>query len=144
MTDAGDRQIPIEDLAGLAVLVVDDRVANLELVQEFLRDAPVSLQLASSGEEALVLCRQGLPDIAIVDLRMPGMAGQELIRRLRDMSAGPGIAIVALTADAFENEQALVSSTGCDRLLRRPFRSVELREAIWGAWQRHAGSDGAS
>lgn len=54
----------------------------------------------SSGEEALALVGQALPDVALVDVRMPGIGGVDLCRRLRDLS--PQIAVLILTA--FLNE----------------------------------------
>ena len=73
------------------VMLVDDEsdaceVIN-EILYEYVPDATFTVKWAKSGEEAIQLSKEFEPDIAIVDMRMPGMSGDELIRKLK---AGEG------------------------------------------------------
>ncbi|HZO96379.1 MAG TPA: response regulator transcription factor [Gaiellaceae bacterium] len=82
--------------ASLTCLVADDHPAVLEAVSEFLQSGGVEVVgRASKGDEALEKVEARRPDVALVDVRMPGLGGIELARRAA--RSAPGTAIVLYT-----------------------------------------------
>ncbi|MBI4572664.1 MAG: response regulator [candidate division NC10 bacterium] len=67
------------------ILVVDDEEAIRFLYQEELGEAGYHVEVASDGQEALRMVQQRRPDLMTVDIRMPGMDGIELVRRVREI-----------------------------------------------------------
>ncbi|MDP3872022.1 MAG: response regulator [Methyloversatilis sp.] len=77
------------------VLIVDDDRVILNLIAEGLRDVGYSVYTATSGESALDLAEQQTFDLAVLDMRMPGMAGLDLARALRDRGGPPFVYLSA-------------------------------------------------
>ncbi len=67
------------------ILVVDDEEAIRLLYQEELQEAGYQVSLAANGHEALKMVQQSRPDLMTVDIKMPGMDGVELLRRVREI-----------------------------------------------------------
>jgi PAS domain S-box-containing protein len=80
---------------GLKVLLVDDEVNAVSALVSLLRDEGLQVSGATSGERALELAEGARPDVAVVDVQMPGMSGLELLERLR--SRYPGLPAVIMT-----------------------------------------------
>jgi len=82
----------------IRVLLADDHPAVRAGIRQFLeRDSTIEVVAeAGSGEEALALIERHHPDVAILDLRMPGLSGMEVLRRLR--AAHPEVRVLVLTA----------------------------------------------
>jgi two-component system cell cycle response regulator DivK len=80
------------------VLIVDDNEKNLKLTRDVLRAAGFHTLDAASGAEAIALAAEHLPDLVLLDLRLPDMAGTEVARELRDRTGTQGIPVVALSA----------------------------------------------
>ena len=83
-------------MAKCRILIVDDDPWIVEIIAELLRDEGHSPILATTGEEALTLIQQRSPDLILLDLKLPGLGGEEVIRELR--RAGFDIPVVMLTA----------------------------------------------
>jgi len=66
------------------ILVVDDAKVNRMLPKHYLTDAAFSAEEAENGEEALASVQRQPPDLILLDMKMPGMDGTELTRRLKD------------------------------------------------------------
>jgi CheY-like chemotaxis protein len=81
-------------------LLVDDNVAFAQNLAEIIEDSGGEAVLAETGAHALELARRGRFDVVVSDMRMPGMNGAELVRRLRALDAGlPALIVTAYTAD---------------------------------------------
>jgi len=80
------------------VLIVDDNVMNLKLVRDVLRAAGFRTLEAASGSEAIAYAVDRLPDVVLLDLRLPDMDGFAVARELRSRAPTSGIPIVALSA----------------------------------------------
>jgi CheY-like chemotaxis protein len=78
------------------ILVVDDTPANLKLLQTIFEFERFSVALVESGEAALAQAAVRLPDIVLLDLRMPGMDGIEVLGRLKAMA--PNLPVIILTS----------------------------------------------
>lgn len=108
------------------VLIVDDISSNIELLNVMLSRVGFHCILAPDGQQALQLFEETLPDLVLLDLRMPGMRGEEVMRRLRRREEGAKIPIIAITASVFEgNEQSLLDE-GFSGFLVKPFHQNDL------------------
>lgn len=100
------------------VLVVDDDPLNRKLARDVLRAAGFDTLEAARGQEALALARERLPDVVLLDLRLPDLDGIETLRRLKADPAAGGIPVVALTAVAGARDALL--HAGFDGYLEKP------------------------
>jgi response regulator RpfG family c-di-GMP phosphodiesterase len=113
------------DLGGMEILLVDDEPALRELLRATLESVEISVVEAESALAAERRIRQRRPDLIILDLRMPGMSGSELCRRLKADAETRAIPIVLLTG-ADDEEARLAHEAGADALVRKPFSPLEL------------------
>ncbi|MBN1177897.1 MAG: response regulator transcription factor [Anaerolineae bacterium] len=109
------------------ILAVDNDVALLSLIKTALEARGFSVELAASGEQALEMFYKVAPDLVILDIMMPGMDGQEVCRRLRQVSPVP---IIFLTAvDTLESIVTGLTG-GADDYLSKPFKVAELTARV--------------
>lgn len=85
-------------VAGPLVLVVDDNPRNLKLARDVLDSAGFRTLGAETGGEAVALADEHLPDVVLMDIRLPDMDGTEAARRLATGGRTAGIPVVALTS----------------------------------------------
>jgi CheY-like chemotaxis protein len=123
------------DLAGLRVLIADDRASNREIVHNYILSWGMRNGSAASSEEALATLRRaaaaGTPyDVAIVDLVMPGMDGFDLAREIQaDPTTGlPRLILLTAFDQRGRGERAL--SAGFSAYLTKPVRRSQLFDAI--------------
>ena len=113
------------------VLVVDDRPDNIAVLAGLLGQVGFQTQEASSGEEALAKLESWSPHLILIDMKIPGMSGDEAVRRIRSSDARlRQIPIIAVTASVFEEERQKILELGVNGYIRKPFREEELFEAI--------------
>lgn len=101
------------------VLVVDDDPAVTSVLKRGLAYEGFAVDTAASGEEALALARQRLPDLVILDIMMPGLDGLEVLRRLR--AADPQLPILMLTARDAPADEVKGLTEGADDYVVKPF-----------------------
>jgi CheY-like chemotaxis protein len=82
----------------LVVLIVDDDVRNRKLARDVLAFAGFDTLEAATGEGAIALVAERLPDVVLMDLRLPDLDGSEALRRLKAERAIAHVPVVALTA----------------------------------------------
>lgn len=109
------------------VLVVDDEPRMAEGCKRVLEPAGYEVVTADSGERALELAAPGAFDLALIDLKMPGMSGLDLLRRLREMDA----TLVCIMVTAYATLETAVEATkhGAYDYLAKPFTPDELESA---------------
>ena len=107
----------------MKILVVDDDPNILELVNIHLSQAGYAVMKAGNGMEALKLLDEDLPDLAVVDVMMPGMDGYELTKRLRDEADIP---VLLLTAKGELEDKEKGFLAGSDDYVVKPFEPKEL------------------
>lgn len=118
------------------LLVVDDEPNLLLAVAAVLRDEGFDVTTVRSGREALVSVAQSVPDLIVSDVRMPGMDGFELARRLRATANFALIPIVFLTAKDETEDRVEGFRAGVDVYLTKPFEPDELVAVIRGILRR--------
>lgn len=126
--------------SGARVLVVDDERHIRRSLQVSLESRGYAVETAETGEQALTAFTHRLPDIAVVDLVMPGMDGVELTRCLRERSAIP---IIVLSAIGEERRKVEVLEIGADDYVTKPFGTDELLARIRALLRRAAGAQRA-
>lgn len=111
------------------ILAVDDTPDNLFLVQTLLEEDGYEVDLADSGEEALMKIETRLPDLILLDVMMPGIDGYEVVRRVRQNKRLYHIPILLITAQR-ESRQTDDLTTEPDGFIRKPIDLDELLEKV--------------
>jgi DNA-binding response OmpR family regulator len=112
------------------ILVADDDEDILTLVAVRLELAGYDLIKARSGDEALRMAREHSPDLAILDVMMPGLDGYEVTRELRRDEATSTLPVILLTARAEESDMARGFAAGADDYVKKPFDAQDLRTRV--------------
>ena len=102
------------------VLIVDDDARNLKLARDVLLAAGFRTLVARNGAEAVALGVDQLPDVILMDLRLPDMDGTEAARILADGARTAAIPVVALSAVELEGETAWLTRAGFAGCLQKP------------------------
>ena len=118
----------------MKILVVDDDPNILELVSIQLTQAGYTVQKASNGFEALELLEKGYPDLAVVDVMMPGMDGYTLTRKIRSETDIP---VLLLTAKGELEDKEKGFLAGSDDYVVKPFEPKELQFRINAILRRY-------
>ena len=101
------------------VLIVDDAVDNREGYVQYLQFCGFRTAEAATGQGALDEARRAQPDVILLDMRLPGLDGTEVTRRLR-ASGFERTPIIALSACVTQSDIALALESGCDAFLAKP------------------------
>jgi two-component system cell cycle response regulator DivK len=112
------------------VLIVDDNEKNLRLARDVLRHAGFRTLEAASAGEGLALAVSELPDVILLDIRLPDMDGTEAARRLKDDARTAGIPVVALTSLAMKGDREWFLGAGFDGYLEKPISVRELPDQV--------------
>lgn len=118
----------------LKILVVDDDPHILELVHIQLVQAGYAVQKAQNGEEALGMIEEEEPDLAIVDVMMPGMDGYTLTRKIRSNYEIP---VLLLTAKGELEDKEKGFLAGSDDYVVKPFEPKELQFRVNAILRRY-------
>ena len=118
------------------VLLVEDNDVNRMIARETLRSLGLSVHEASDGVEALALMERVSVDLVLMDCLMPVMDGYQTTTEIRSREAhagSPRVPIIALTANAFDDDAARSKAVGMDAHLAKPYTRQQLRELL-GQW----------
>ncbi|WP_374499075.1 7TM diverse intracellular signaling domain-containing protein [Zoogloea sp.] len=105
---------------GARILLVEDEPINQEVSRELLRIAGLEVDLAEDGAQAVALAERNVYDLILMDLQMPRMNGFEAARAIRALPGRPRTPIVALTANAFEQDRLACIEAGMDDHIGKP------------------------
>jgi DNA-binding response OmpR family regulator len=114
----------------LVVLVADDDDDILLLVTTRLRRDGFDVIQARDGDEALDLALERRPQIAVLDIGMPGLDGLEVVRRLRADDATSDMRVILLTAKAQESDVRRGFEAGADAYVKKPFSPADLSARV--------------
>jgi signal transduction histidine kinase/CheY-like chemotaxis protein len=118
---------------GVRVLLAEDNPINALLARTLLERQGCAVDCVANGLDAVEAGRSGVHDLILMDQRMPGMDGVQAARALR--RAGVRTPIVALTADAFEDDRKACLAAGMDDFLAKPLDAGALRATL-SRWTR--------
>ena len=114
------------------VLIVDDSAVMRAMILKTLRLSGLSLgdiYEASNGEEGLHILNNNWVDLALVDINMPVMAGDEMISRVRQNPETRDLSIVVVSTDSSESTIEMLNEKGAG-FVHKPFTPETLRETI--------------
>ena len=140
------RPVDVSELEGKQVMIVDDRETALKIVAGIVKKVGMMPVLAGSGEEALNYIKEALakdqgaevPEIAIIDIKMPGMSGYETAARIDEMT-GERIKMIALSSNVIlgaANESGKSGFAGFAAKPVRPKVLIDLVRTVLGIGEK--------
>src|SRR5438128_5310212 len=117
-------------MADHLVLIVDDNEKNLRLARDVLRLAGLRTLEATSAAEGIALAGEHLPDVILMDIRLPDLDGTEAARRLKDDARTADIPVVALTSFAMKGDREWFLAAGFDGYLEKPISVREFPDQV--------------
>ncbi len=136
IAEASSLQEPIHALKpttvghGWDILVIDDNASNCELISDILEQDSFHIRTALSGAEGLRSMRREKPHVILLDMMMPEMSGEDVLKTMRSDPELADIAVVIITARASDEDRYLGLSIGADDYLAKPILAAELRLRI--------------
>gem|GEM_PF-1417279 len=113
------------------VLYIEDNPVNVLLVKELLARWPeVQLLTADDGETGLMMARTDAPDLVLLDMQLPGMAGLDVLRALRSGAEAAVPPVVVLSANALSLQRDEAVSAGASGYLTKPFAFDQFLEQV--------------
>lgn len=112
------------------VLVVDDNQDMIDYLSSALSPYFQEILTASTGVEALEICRQSMPDVVVSDIQMPEMNGYELCKQIKEDFSVSHIPVLLLTARTDEESKSFGYKNGADNYLTKPFEISTLYTAV--------------
>lgn len=103
------------------ILLVDDVELFLELEKTFFRRDDVELLVAGNGQDALQVIAEERPDLVFLDLHMPGLNGDEVCRRIKELES-PELPVIMVIQQGSEEDERRCREAGCDDILYKPVR----------------------
>jgi signal transduction histidine kinase/CheY-like chemotaxis protein len=117
-------------LKGAYILLVDDNSLNLDIAQRHLENVGIVVKLADSGRQAVQLVDDEHFDLVLMDVQMPNMDGLEATRAIRATSRHNNLPIIAMTANATQQERERCISAGMNDFITKPFDLKRLYNAL--------------
>jgi DNA-binding NtrC family response regulator len=116
------------------ILLVDDEEEFVKTLSERLQMRDMSSELALNGEEALEIVSGEAPDVMVLDLKMPGMDGMEVLRQVK--KAFPKIQVIILTGHGSEKDEEQAKKLGAYAYLKKPVEIDHLIKVMKNAFQK--------
>lgn len=108
------------------LLIVDDKPNNRLLLNTYLTSAGYTVQMARTGEEALARIEAKPPSLVLLDIRLPGLNGYEVCRRIKTSEKIGFIPVILITAVEEEEKRLKGIESGADDFISRPIHKLEL------------------
>jgi signal transduction histidine kinase/ActR/RegA family two-component response regulator len=122
--------------AGLHILVVEDNEDGRESLRELLEIWGHQVSVAGSGPEGVEMAFSVRPEVALVDIGLPGMDGNEVARRIRSLLGGGEISLIAMTGYGQPEDRRRALQAGFDRYLVKPVDPAVLSQLLSEAAHR--------
>ena len=106
------------------ILIVDDSGLARRLTKQFVEELGHSVEEATDGAQALERYVLNRHDVVILDMVMPGMYGQEVLQKLRELN--PKLPVIVVTADIQKSTREQVQAGGAVAMINKPLKREEL------------------
>jgi DNA-binding response OmpR family regulator len=120
----------MSEAAAPRLLLVDDDPIIVRLLEVNFRLEGFTIQTAGRGDDALQLALSTTPDVVILDMMLPGLTGDEVCRRMREIPALASVPVVFLTARETDDVRAQGYALGMVDFISKPFDPVALVETV--------------
>lgn len=140
-TDSIENQAKDADITGMNILVVEDNELNMEIVMYILEDIGVSMVKAENGQIAVDKFNESDPgefDAILMDIMMPVMDGLEATKTIRNLPREDAISIpiIAMTANAFDEDKRKTKAAGMNEHLTKPIDPVMLKTVLFTYYKK--------
>ncbi len=108
------------DFKGLHLMIVEDNKINQIITKKMLTKKDITSDIASNGEEAVVLAKENVYDAILMDIHMPGISGEEATIQIRKFDQQTPI--IALTAISLDDSLESFYAAGCNDVVTKPFK----------------------
>ncbi len=108
------------------ILVVEDSLAQRQMISDLLKGSGLDVAVACDGEEALEQIKKSSPDLVVLDIVMPKMNGYEVCRRLKADLKTQNIPVVMCSSKGEEFDRYWGMKQGADAYIAKPFQPTEL------------------
>jgi signal transduction histidine kinase/ActR/RegA family two-component response regulator len=133
---AADHGPPALDVP-LRVLYIEDDAANTALMAQLFAEEPrLELLTTMYGKLGLELARRHQPDLIMLDVHLPDMAGDQVLKRLRSDELTRTIPVIAISADATDEQRRRMTAVGAVNYLTKPLTLNMVLGAVWGVLNR--------
>jgi two-component system, cell cycle response regulator DivK len=117
-------------MSGQRILVVEDNEKNMKLFRDVLQAKGYLTLEAGSGEQAVELATEHVPDLILMDVQLPGIDGIEALGRIRADERTEAIPVVALTAQAMAGDREHFLESGFDGYISKPVDVMEFIQTV--------------
>jgi signal transduction histidine kinase/ActR/RegA family two-component response regulator len=116
------------DFKGLHLMIVEDNKINQVITKKMLSKKEITSDIASNGEDAVILAKENVYDAILMDIHMPGIGGEEATIQIRKFDQRTPI--IALTAISLDDSLESFYAAGCDDVVTKPFKPETFYQKI--------------
>jgi len=135
--DESAELILARDYRNRKILVVDDEQINRAVVAYMLEEVGLTVDMAENGKDALAKVQQTDYDIVLMDMQMPELDGLHTTRALRSLAGFEQLVIIAMTANAFDDDRVRCLTAGMNDFIAKPFKPENLFDKL-AQWLRQS------
>ncbi len=130
----------LDEYAGTRILLAEDEPINQEVSRGLLEDAVLVVDLAEDGLQALALTKQNTYALILMDMQMPNLNGVEATMAIRALPAYAQTPILAMTANAFDEDRQVCLDAGMNDHIAKPVDPDKLYETLLGWLEKRGDS----
>lgn len=117
-------------MADKKILIIEDNLINLEMVQDLLESYGYQVLSATMAETGIELAKSEIPDLILMDIRLPGISGLDAIKLLKQEPSTQHIPVVVLTANAMAGDREKALECGSAGYMPKPINTRQFASQV--------------